>query len=235
MINTERRPDKNLEEKKLAGESAASLVRDGMVVGLGTGSTVAWAIRAIGRMVADGLDVLGVPTSYQSEALAIEFGITLTTLSQNPVLDLAIDGVDQIDIKLNAIKGGGAAHTREKVVSVAARRFVVVADGSKCVELLNRSVPVEVLPFAARVVERELIRIGGAPVIRQACMKDGPVITDNGNFVMDVSFGEIRDPVSLSREISQIPGVVEHGIFTKIDELHLAREGIVEVIRRDDL
>ncbi|WP_369425808.1 ribose-5-phosphate isomerase RpiA [Methanothrix sp.] len=234
-MNTERRPESNIDEKKLAGESAASLVRDGMVVGLGTGSTVAWTIRAIGRMVADGLDVLGVPTSYQSEALAIECGIPLTTLSQNPVVDLAIDGVDQIDTRMNAIKGGGAAHTGEKVVSIAARRFVVVADGSKYVEVLSRPVPVEVLPFAARVVERELMRIGGSPVIRQARMKDGPVITDNGNFVMDVSFGEIRDPVSLSQEISQIPGVVEHGIFTKIDELHLARHGRVEVIRRDDL
>lgn len=228
-------PDINLDEKKLAGESAASLVRDGMVVGLGTGSTVAWTIRAIGRMVAGGLEILGVPTSYQSEALAIECGIPLTTLSQNPVLDLAIDGVDQIDIGMNAIKGGGAAHTREKVVSTAARRFVVVADRSKRVDVLNRSVPVEVLPFAARVVERELIRIGGSPVIRQAHMKDGPVITDNGNFVMDVSFGEIRDPFALSQKISQIPGVVEHGIFTKIDELHLARDGRVEVIRRNDL
>lgn len=206
-----------------------------MVVGLGTGSTVAWTIRAIGRMVAEGLDVLGVPTSYQSEALAIECGIQLTTLSQNPVLDLAIDGVDQIDARMNAIKGGGAAHTREKVVSIAARRFVVVADGSKRVDVLKRAVPVEVLPFAARVVERELIRIGGSPMIRQARMKDGPVITDNGNFVMDVSFGEIRNPEALSQRISQIPGVVEHGIFTKIDEIHLARDGRVEVIRRDDL
>jgi len=206
-----------------------------MVVGLGTGSTVAWTIRAIGRMIENGLDILGVPTSYQSEALAIECGIPLTTLSQNPLLDLAIDGVDQIDMRMNAIKGGGAAHTREKVVSISSKRFVIVADGSKYVEVLNRSVPVEVLPFAARVVEREIIRIGGSPVIRQACMKDGPVITDNGNFVMDVSFGEIRDPAALAREISQIPGVVEHGIFTRIHELHLARNGNVEVIRRDDL
>ncbi|MBC7079744.1 MAG: ribose-5-phosphate isomerase RpiA [Methanothrix sp.] len=224
-----------MDEKRLAGESAALLVRDGMVVGLGTGSTVAWTIRAIGRMVAEGLDILAVPTSYQSEALAIECGIPLTTLSQNPVLDLAIDGVDQIDIRMNAIKGGGAAHTREKVVSIAARRFVVVADGSKRVEVLNRPVPVEVLPFAAMVVERELVRIGGYPVVRQARMKDGPVITDNGNFVMDVSFGEIRDPATLAQEISQIPGVVDHGIFTKIDELHIAHNGTVEVIRRNDL
>ncbi len=231
----ERTPDTNSEEKRLAGMSVASLVRDGMVIGLGTGSTIAWAIREIGRMVKDGLDILGVPTSYQSEALAIDCGIPLTSLTQHPLLDLAIDGVDQIDSKMNAIKGGGAAHTREKVVSLASKRFVVAADSSKSVKVLSRPVPVEVLPFAVKVVERELAKLGGRAVIRQGRMKDGPVITDNGNFVIDVAFGELRDPGALSREISCIPGVVEHGIFTNIDELHIARGGVVEVVRKDDL
>ncbi len=223
----------NANAKKAAGESAAALVKDGMVVGLGTGSTVAWTIKRLGaRVKEDGLDILGVPTSYQAEALAIAAGIKLTTLSQHPVLDLAIDGADQIDFNLFAIKGGGAAHTREKVVSASARRFVVVADESKFVEKLSHPVPVEVLPFAARLVEERLKDLGGAPVLRLGRMKDGPVITDNGNLVMDVDFGVIVDPKALAAKLCPIPGLVEHGIFDNLDELHLARAGGVEIIRR---
>jgi len=223
----------NANAKKAAGESAAALVRDGMVVGLGTGSTVAWTIKRLGtRVKEEGLDILGVPTSYQAEALAIASGIPLTTLSQHPVLDLAIDGADQIDFNLFAIKGGGAAHTREKVVSCSARKFVVVADETKYAEKLSRPVPVEVLPFAARLVEQRLKDLGGAPVLRLGKRKDGPVITDNGNFVMDVDFGVIEDPGALAERLCPIPGVVEHGIFDNLDELHLARVDGVEVIRR---
>jgi len=223
----------NQEDKKAAGESAASLVKDGMVVGLGTGSTVAWTIRRLGQRVREeGLEILGVPTSYQAESLAIESGITLTTLHQHPVLDLAIDGADQVDANLFAIKGGGAAHTREKVVSHSAKRFIVVLDGSKYVDKMNHSVPVEVLPFAFKLVERSLKSIGGIPVLRQAKMKDGPVITDNGNFVMDADFGVIDDPSALSAKLSAIPGIVEHGIFDNIDELHISRSGSIEIVRR---
>lgn len=222
----------NQEDKKAAGESAASLIKDGMVVGLGTGSTVAWTIRKVGEMVGAGLDILGVPTSYQAEALAIELGIRLTTLSQHPVLDLAIDGADQVDADLFAIKGGGAAHTREKVVACSARRFVIVADESKYVEKLIHPVPVEVLPFGAKLVERRLRELAGVPVLRLGKMKDGPVITDNGNFVMDVDFGEIDDPAALAARLCGIPGLVEHGIFDNLDELHLARAVRVEIIKR---
>jgi ribose 5-phosphate isomerase A len=223
----------NADTKKAAGESAAALVKDGMIIGLGTGSTVAWTIKRLGaRVKEEGLDILGVPTSYQAEALAIAAGIKLTTLSQYPVLDLAIDGADQIDFSLFAIKGGGAAHTREKVVSSSARRFVVVADESKYAEKLSHSVPVEVLPFAARLVEAQLKDLGGAPVLRLGRMKDGPVITDNGNFVMDVDFGVIEDPEALAAKLCPIPGLVEHGIFDNLDELHLARTGGVEIISK---
>ncbi len=222
----------NQEGKRAAGESAAGLIKDGMVVGLGTGSTVAWTIRGVGEMVEAGLDILGVPTSYQAEALAIESGIRLTTLSQHPVLDLAIDGADQVDRRLFVIKGGGAAHTREKVVSASARRFVVVADESKFVERLSRTVPVEVLPFAGRPVEQWLKELGGTPVLRLGKMKDGPVITDNGNFVMDVDFGAIEDPEALAARLCGIPGVVGHGIFDNLDELYLARKDGVEKIKR---
>lgn len=222
----------NQEDKRAAGESAASLIKDGMVVGLGTGSTVAWTIRKVGEMVAAGLDILGVPTSYQAEALAIESGISLTTLSRHPVLDLAIDGADQVDTDLFAIKGGGAAHTREKVVACSARKFVIVADDTKYVEKLSHPVPVEVLPFAAKLVEARLKELGGVPMLRLGKMKDGPVITDNGNFVMDVDFGKIVDPAALAARLCGIPGLVEHGIFDNLDELYLARAGRVEIIRR---
>jgi len=223
----------NQEDKKVAGESAASLVKNGMVVGLGTGSTVAWTIRKLGQQVReDGLEILGVPTSYQAESLAIESGIMLTTLSQHPVLDLAIDGADQVDMNLFAIKGGGAAHTREKVVSHSAKRFIVVLDGSKYVDKMSHPVPVEVLPFAFRLVERNIKSISGIPVLRQAKMKDGPVITDNGNFIIDADFGVIDDPSALSAMLSVIPGIVEHGIFDNVNELHLSRSGSAEIIRK---
>ncbi len=223
----------NKDAKKSAGEAAAELVKNGMVVGLGTGSTVAWTIKRLGaRVKEEGLDFWGVPTSFQAENLAIACDIKLTTLNQHPDLDLAIDGADQVDVNLFVIKGGGAAHTREKVVSCSARRFVIVADESKYVQKLSWPVPVEVLPFAARLVERRLRDLGGVPVLRLGKMKDGPVITDNGNFVMDVNFGIIDDPADLAARLCGIPGVVEHGIFDNLDELYLARAGGVEIIKR---
>lgn len=223
----------NADAKRAAGERAADLVKDGMVVGLGTGSTVAWTIKRLGEKVReDGLKILGVPTSYQAEELAIASGIMLTTLNQHPILDLAIDGADQVDADLFVIKGGGAAHTREKVVAASAKRFVIVADESKYVEKLTHVVPVEVLPFAARLVERRIKELGGKPVLRLGRMKDGPVITDNGNLVMDVDFGTIEDPAGLAARLCGIPGLVEHGIFDNLDELYLARKSGVEIIRK---
>ena len=224
----------NQSAKKAAGEAAADLVKSGMVVGLGTGSTVAWTIKRLGeRMKEEGLEFLGVPTSFQAESLAIECGIRLSTLSQHPVLDLAIDGADQVDERLYVIKGGGAAHTREKVVACSARQFVIVADESKYVKHLTHPVSVEALPFALRLVEKKLLELGGRPVLRLGKMKDGPVITDNGNFVLDVDFGSIEEPVELGARMSRIPGLVEHGIFENLDELYLARESGVERIRRE--
>jgi ribose 5-phosphate isomerase A len=223
----------NTDAKKAAGVAAADLVKSGMVVGLGTGSTVAWTIRRLGERVREeGLDFLGIATSFQAENLAIDSGISLTALNQHPLLDLAIDGADQVDGDLFVIKGGGAAHTREKVVSCSAKRFVIVADESKYVQKLTWPVPVEVLPFALRLVERRLIELGGKPVLRLGKMKDGPVITDNGNFVVDADFGVIEDPAALAARIDPIPGVVEHGIFDNLDELFLARKGGVERIGR---
>ena len=228
-----RTPESNAEEKRAAGEAAAGMVRDGMVLGLGTGSTVAWTIKRIGEKVEEGLEVLGVPTSYQAQELAIAAGIPLTSLDQDPVLDLAIDGADQVSRDLIAIKGGGAAHAREKVVAASAQWFVVVADSTKLVGSLNHPVPVEVLPFAAKLAMSRIEELGGSPQIRQAKMKDGPVITDNGNFVIDADFGEIEDPGLLGTQLSEIPGVVEHGIFENVDQLVIVLDGEVKIFSRE--
>jgi ribose 5-phosphate isomerase A len=222
------------DQKRRAGERAAELVSDGDVVGLGTGSTAAHAIRALGRAVDDGLDVRGVPTSFDSRALAREAGIPLRSLDEVDGVDLAIDGADQVDEDLQAIKGGGAAHAREKVVDAAADRFVVVADPSKFSEALSRPVPVEVLPDAHAAVERDLTGLGGEPTLRRAERKDGPVVTDNGNLLFDCDFGVVDDPASLATALSGLPGVVEHGLFVDlVDTVYVGTEDDVEVRRRE--
>ncbi len=216
------------EAKRNAGESAAEAVEDGMVVGLGTGSTTAHAIRAIGRAVDAGMDVRGVPTSFQSRQLAHEVGIPVADLDSVAEIDLAIDGADQF-AGANLVKGGGAAHAREKVVDTAANRFLVVADPSKEAERLNHPVPVEVLPSARTTVADDVRASGGEPTLRDAEKKDGPVVTDNGNFVLDCAFGEISSPEKLANELASIPGVVEHGLFVGLaDEVYVGTEDGVE-------
>ncbi|WP_266079149.1 ribose-5-phosphate isomerase RpiA [Haladaptatus caseinilyticus] len=217
------------EAKRNAGESAAEAVEDEMVVGLGTGSTTAHAIRAIGRAVDAGLDVRGVPTSFQSRQLAREEGIPLTDLDSVSAIDLAIDGADQF-AGAHLIKGGGAAHAREKVVDNAASRFLVVADPSKAGEYLSHPIPVEVLPSARTAVAADVRELGGSPTLREAERKDGPVVTDNGNLVLDCAFGEIRSPDELATGLASIPGVVEHGLFVGMaDEIHVGTDDGVEV------
>ncbi|HMB49217.1 ribose-5-phosphate isomerase RpiA [Natronoarchaeum rubrum] len=215
--------------KRRAGESAARAVEDGQVVGLGTGSTAAHAIRAIGEAVADGLSVRGVPTSFQSRQLAIEAGIPLVELDEVDGVDLAIDGADQVaDGQL--IKGGGAAHAREKIVDAAADELLVVVDPGKLADRLDRSVPVEVLPAARPVVEDRIAALGGESTLRSAERKDGPVVTDNGNVVLDCEFGAIDAPADLAADLSAVPGIVEHGLFVDLaDEIHVGREDSVDV------
>ncbi len=217
--------------KQMAGERAAQLVENGMIVGLGTGSTVAFTIKALGKKVASGLDIMGVASSYQSAFLAIEHGIPLTTLDEHPVLDIAIDGADQV-AGFNVIKGGGGAHTREKVVALSSRKFVVVVDESKCSSMLNIPVPLEILPFARRLVESQIAELGGKAKLRMGVNKDGPVISDNGNIIMDADFGVIEDPVSLGEELARCTGVVEHGIFTDVDMVYIGKnDGSVEILK----
>ncbi|MEJ5293041.1 MAG: ribose-5-phosphate isomerase RpiA [Candidatus Methanosuratincola sp.] len=202
--------------KLRAAEAALGEVSDGQVLGIGTGSTVAIFAGLLGKKVREeGWDVLCVPTSYQSAYLAVENGLRLTSLDEHPVLDLAVDGADEVDPDLNLIKGGGAALTKEKVVDSSAKRFVVIADRTKLVERLGKfPLPVEVLPFARRKVLSALAEMGSDPRLRDGGdRKDGPLVTDNGNFIVDAAFGEIRDPRGLELEIKRIPGVVEVGLF----------------------
>ncbi|MCP1715300.1 ribose 5-phosphate isomerase A [Methanocalculus alkaliphilus] len=202
--------------KQEAGYRAAEYVGDGMIIGIGTGSTVLYAMeRIIHRMREENLSILGVPTSYQAAFRAAEMGIPLTSLDAHPSLDLAIDGADQVDPAKLMIKGRGAAHLREKCVADAANRFIVVADESKCVDELNGKIPVEVLPFACMPVIRRVAEHGGTAGIRTGSGKDGPVMSDNGNIIMDCQFERIDDPKSLERELAMIPGIVASGLFTQ--------------------
>jgi ribose 5-phosphate isomerase A len=220
--------------KRRAGERAAERVSDGDVVGLGTGSTAAAAIRALGRRVDSGLDVRGIATSYQSRALAREAGIPLTTLEE-ATPTVSVDGADQIagletPGSADLIKGGGGAHAREKLVDAAADRFVVVADPTKLVDRLDEPVPIEVLPDGVPVLERELTAMGGEPTLRDAERKDGPVVTDNGNLLLDCDFGPIDDPESLAAAIASLPAVVEHGLFVGMaDEIYVGTDDGVDV------
>jgi ribose 5-phosphate isomerase A len=216
--------------KRRAGEHAAELVTDGATVGLGTGSTAAHAIRELGRRVDAGLDVRGVATSYASRQLARDVGIPLVALEEVDRVDVAIDGADRV-ADGDLVKGGGAAHAREKVVAAAADRFVVVVDPSKLAATLDCAVPVEVLPDARALVGRRVRDAGGEPTLRTAERKDGPVVTDNGNLVLDCDFGEIPEPEALAATLSATPGVVEHGLFVGVaDEVHVGREDGVEVL-----
>jgi len=206
-----------MESKRIVGYAAAELVRDGDVVGLGTGSTTHYFIEKLAQRVKEeNMEILGVPTSYQSFLLAKNQGISITTLEENDI-DIAVDGADEVDNNLNLIKGGGAAHTLEKIVDSSANRFIVVVDDSKIVQKLGDfPVPLEVIPQACRTVSNRVKEFGGVPDLRMAKMKDGPVITDNGNFVVDVKFEIIENPAQLEKELNTIPGVVENGIFAGI-------------------
>jgi ribose 5-phosphate isomerase A len=199
--------------KRAAGYLAADMVKDGMVLGLGTGSTVFFALERLSSRVCEGLRISGVPTSHQTAVRAREYGIPITTLDDEPLLDLAIDGADQVDSQLRLIKGRGAALTREKCVAAAALRFVVVVDEQKVVRILSGLVPVEVIPFAIHPVMNQLQGLGCIPRLREGIKKDGPVITDNGNFIVDCQFKEIANPDELEDSIIRIPGVVESGLF----------------------
>ncbi|MGB9135213.1 MAG: ribose 5-phosphate isomerase A [Candidatus Bathyarchaeia archaeon] len=202
--------------KKAAALSAVTHVEEGFVVGLGSGTTIAYALNEIGRRIREKkLSFLGVPTSYQAFLLAVKHKIPVTTLDEHPRLDMTIDGADQVDGKLDMIKGMGGALTREKIVASASKLNIIVVDETKLTNRLgvNQPVPIEVLPFAKSVVRAKLRRLGGKPVLREAAGKLGPVVTDNGNFIFDVDFGSIVHPKELNTVLKEVPGIVETGLF----------------------
>lgn len=216
--------------KQEVGKAAAARVESDSIVGLGTGSTTAYAIEYIGDRLTKGeiKNIVGVPTSFQAEVLAKKYGIPLTTLDAIDHIDIAIDGADEVDPQKNLIKGGGAAHTREKVVDSLANEFVVVVDSGKLTDKLGSSflLPVEVIPMAITPVMNSLKKLGGQPELRMGIKKAGPVVTDQGNLVVDVKFDQIDNPAELEKTINNLPGVLENGLFVGVADVVLIGEVI---------
>lgn len=218
-----------LNEKQIAGEKAAEFVKDGMVIGLGTGSTIYYTIRKIGERVKEGLSITAVATSIQTEKLAEKHGIPTVSLTNIHTIDIAIDGADEIDPDCNLIKGGGGALLREKIIAFSAQEFIVVADSSKMVKQLGRfPLPVEVELFGCTMTEKKIQSAGGVPKLRT---KDGkPFLTDNGHYIFDCDFTSIASPEELEAKLNLIPGVVDNGLFTGVADLIVTVNSAQETI-----
>ncbi|WP_297499679.1 ribose-5-phosphate isomerase RpiA [Thermococcus sp.] len=228
----------NVEEmKKAVAKEALKFIEDEMVIGLGTGSTTAYFIRYLGKLIMDGEleEVYGIPTSHQARLLAIESGVPVVSLDEVDAIDIAVDGADEVDPHLNLIKGRGGALTMEKIIEYRAGTFLVLVDESKLVKSLSQRmpVPIEVMPPAWKAIAEELEVFNAEAELRMAEKKDGPVITDNGNFILDAKFHKIEDPLDLEIELNTIPGVVENGIFADIADIVLVgtKEGIKRLER----
>jgi ribose 5-phosphate isomerase A len=220
-------------EKELAARASLKYVHDGQVVGLGTGSTATIAIRLLGERVRNGLKIRGIPTSTASRDLANELGIPLTAFDEVEEIDVTIDGADEFDPALNLIKGGGGAMLREKIVASASKQLVVVTDSSKRVPVLGRfPVPVEVIEFAQPLIARKISELGAKVVLRVDAARKA-YLTDEGHHILDCHFGEIPDPAALARQLSDMPGIVEHGLFVGMASVVLmAQAEKVEEFRR---
>lgn len=225
--------------KRLAGEAALAHVESGMRLGLGTGSTAEAFVRALGARVAEGLQVVGVPTSDRTAALAESLSIPLTTLEDVTELNLTIDGADEIGPDLVLIKGGGGALLREKIVAAASRKMIVIADGSKLVQTIGAfPLPIEVVPFGLGSTTLKIEAAAQAqglqgPVALRRTSEGTPYLTDGGHFILDASFRRIPDPKALAEALATIPGVVEHGLFIGLASLAIiARTSGVETISR---
>ncbi len=212
-------------EKELAARASLRFVQDGQIVGLGTGSTAAYFVRFLGEKVRDGLKIKGIPTSTRTRELAASLGIPLTNFDEYQQIDVTIDGADEIGPGLQLIKGGGGALLREKVVASASKKLVIIADSSKQVAVLGRfPLPVEVVGFAQALVAKKIQALGAAVRLRQGA--DGkPYVTDEGHHILDCSFGRIEDPPALARTLSDMPGVMEHGLFIGMASIALVGNG----------
>ncbi|GIP34675.1 ribose-5-phosphate isomerase RpiA [Paenibacillus sp. J2TS4] len=207
-----------MDGKQIAGEKAVEYIEDGMLLGLGTGSTVYWTLKKLGKRVKEGLRVQGVPTSRKTGELAAAFGIPLLNISETRELDLTIDGADEVDRYFNLIKGGGGALLREKMVATISRKLIIVVDESKTVPVLGRfPLPVEVVPYGWEVTRRQISELGCTLQLRY--QDEVPFLTDNGNYILDCRFTAIEEPQELSTRLNSIPGVVENGLFVNRSDL----------------
>lgn len=223
----------NEQEKEAAARASLRFIRDGQIVGLGSGSTATRFIKLLGEEVRKGLRIRGIPTSLESKKLAESLGIPLTTLDECQEIAVAVDGADEVDPQLRLIKGGGGALLREKIVESATRQLVIVADASKQVRKLGKfPLPVEVIRFAQALVTKRIAALGARVELRKS--PDGnPFVTDENNHILDCHFGEIEDADRLARQLSDMPGVVEHGLFIGMASVVLVARGseIIELRR----
>jgi ribose 5-phosphate isomerase A len=222
-------------EKAVAARASLRFVRDGMTLGLGTGSTAAHAVRFLGEQVKAGLKIRGIPTSVHTGELAASLGIPLTTLEECQQIDVDIDGADEFDPQLHLIKGGGGALLREKIIASASRQVVIIADSSKQVAVLGKfPLPVEVIPFAQPLVAKRITALGATVKLRKDA-KGNPFVTDEGHHILDCSFGKIPDPPALARKLSDMPGIVEHGLFIELATVVLCAKGenVTELRRKN--
>ena len=212
-------------EKAAAARASLRFVRDGMTLGLGTGSTAAHVVRFLGEQVRAGLKVRGIPTSVHTGELATSLGIPLTTLDETQEIDVDIDGADEFDPQLHLIKGGGGALLREKIIASASRQVVIIADSSKQVAVLGKfPLPVEVIPFAQALVAKKIAALGAGVKPRKNA-QGNIFVTDEGHHILDCAFGQIPDPPALARKLSDMPGVVEHGLFINLASVVLCANG----------
>lgn len=216
-------------DKRIVAEEAIKYIKDGMTVGLGSGSTINWLLKKLGKLVEEGLQIRGIPSSLKTERLAIELGIPLTDFSKATHIDIAIDGADEIDNKFNLLKGGGGSLVREKVVDRIADQLIIIVDASKVVSQLGAfPLPVEVLPFGWQIVAENIERIGGVPTLRKR--ENRVFISDNGNYILDCKFDIIENPKQLHERLKLLVGVVETGLFCEMtDEVIVSRNGLIEV------
>ena len=223
-----------ISEKQRSAEAACEYVKDGMIVGLGTGSTAEFAVKKIGKLVRNGLSIRGIPTSDATKILAESEGIPLIDFSETMSIDLTIDGADEIDANLNMIKGGGAALLREKIVASASREEIIIVSSSKLVQQLGAfPLPVEVIPFGWQIVFNQLESLQGNPELR---LKQGqPSMTDQGNFIVDCNFRKIDNPEQLEQHLNMIPGLVENGLFINLCTRMIMADGEKIIIKNRNL
>ncbi|MBS7655255.1 ribose-5-phosphate isomerase RpiA [Candidatus Bathyarchaeota archaeon] len=222
--------------RKAASKEALKQVKDGFVIGLGSGATMELFINELAHKIRfEKLNILAVPSSTQVELKAAALGIKLTSLNEHPELDLAIDGADQVEKKtLNLIKGGGAALTREKIIDSTAKKLIIIVDEEKLCRKLTHPVPLEVIPFGVKAIMKKIEKVGGRPILREGLRKVGPVITDNGNFIVDVDFGELNSPEEVNFKLKMVPGVIETGLFLKmVNEVYAGeKSGNVRILTK---